>query len=117
MKDYGFKRRYPEEGLSTGVFIDGVRSVAVLIAEDADGAVKDNALEVAKASGLKNVRHADDVDARSVQQIVAFRLQERRHVVAQRDDSLNAVFDDGRHHFFQVGHIALLGDLGLGDIL
>jgi hypothetical protein len=90
LKDYGFKRRYRGR-LSTGVFIDGVTR-AVLIAEDADGAGKDNALEVAKASGLKNVRHADNVDARSVQQIVAFRLQERRHVVAQGNDALDVMF-------------------------
>ena len=74
-----------------GVFVDGFQTVAVLIAEDADGAGEDDALEARQTGGFKEIGHADDIHAGGVKQIAALGREQWRHVVAEGDDALDAV--------------------------
>ena len=85
----------------------GSSTVAVLIAEDADGAGEDDALEARQTGGFEEIGHADDIHAGGVEQIAALGREQRRHVVAEGDDALDAVVENSRHDFFQIRHVAL----------
>src|SRR5215472_5737085 len=88
-----------------GLFVDGFRSVSVLMSEDAHCAGEDNALQAREAGGFEQIGHADDVYARGIEEITTFRCKQRRHEVAEGDDALDTVLDNRRHDFFQVGHV------------
>src|SRR5215475_1387130 len=74
-----------------GLFVDGFRSVSVLMSEDAHRAGEDNTLQAREAGGFEQIGHADDVYARGIEEITTFRCKQRRHEVAEGDDALDTV--------------------------
>src|SRR5262245_16258271 len=97
-----------------GLFVDGFRSVSVLMSEDTHRTGKDNALQAREADGFEQIGHANDVYARGIEKIATFRCKQRRHEVAEDDNTLDIVVDNRRHDFLQVRHVTR-DELRTGD--